>query len=335
MPSSDLLIEPAKPGDEVAIAELVQALADYEKAPSENKSTPESIRRQLFGERPVAECLLARMAGKPVAYAIFFASFSTWLCKPGLYLEDLFVLPQFRRQGVGAAILQRLALLAIERDYGRMEWACLDWNELAKSQYRKIGAKPLEEWRTWRLAGEALCRLAEPKNPAAADPVPPMPSPPEDAGKVIIHTDGGCKPNPGVGAWAAILRQGGHGKELVGGDPQTTNNRMELSAAINALEVLKKPCEIVLHTDSEYVKNGITKWIIGWKQNGWKRGPKKNERVLNEDLWRRLDAAITSHTVEWRWVRGHAGNADNERCDVLCSEEIVRQEARAKGVSRR
>jgi ribonuclease HI len=133
--------------------------------------------------------------------------------------------------------------------------------------------------------------------------------------KVIIHTDGGCLGNPGVGGWAAVLEYQGRRKELTGGVPATTNNRMELTAAISALEALKKPCEVELHTDSQYVRNGIMKWVHGWKKSGWKTAAKKP--VKNADLWRALDAAAARHTISWRWVKGHAGNDLNERCDAL------------------
>jgi ribonuclease HI len=144
--------------------------------------------------------------------------------------------------------------------------------------------------------------------------------------RIIVHTDGGCRPNPGVGAWAAILRYGDKEKELVGGEDESTNNRMELTAALMALEALKEPCEVELHTDSQYLKNGITQWIKGWKARGWQR--KEGSRlkpVLNADLWQRLDAAVARHKIHWCWVEGHAGVAANERCDQLCTAEIERR----------
>jgi ribonuclease HI len=134
--------------------------------------------------------------------------------------------------------------------------------------------------------------------------------------KVIIHTDGGCLGNPGVGGWAAVLEAGKYSREISGGEPATTNNRMELRAAIEALNLLNKPCAIEMHTDSQYVRNGITKWVAGWKKNGWKTAAK--QPVKNEDLWRALDEAASRHQVKWHWVKGHAGHADNERCDQLC-----------------
>ena len=134
---------------------------------------------------------------------------------------------------------------------------------------------------------------------------------------VIIYTDGGCAPNPGPGGWAAILRTGEHEKELKGGEPASTNNRMELMAAIAALEALSRPCVVDIHTDSQYLRNGIMKWINQWKRNGWRTADKKP--VKNEDLWRRLDELASGHEVEWRWVRGHAGDVENERADELAN----------------
>jgi ribonuclease HI len=133
--------------------------------------------------------------------------------------------------------------------------------------------------------------------------------------KVTIYTDGACRGNPGPGGWGAILMFGGREKELCGGDLATTNNRMELMAAIQALEALNKPCKVELHTDSQYVMKGITEWVRGWKARGWKTAAK--ESVKNEDLWRRLDEARQRHDVDWRWVKGHAGHELNERADEL------------------
>lgn len=151
-----------------------------------------------------------------------------------------------------------------------------------------------------------------------------------DKDMVVIYTDGGCDPNPGVGGWGAVLLFRGRMRELSGGTPQTTNNRMELTAAIEALSALKRPCRVVLHTDSEYVKRGITEWLPGWKRRNWRRrtGP-----VLNEDLWRRLDAEAARHAVTWRWVRGHAGDPLNERCDELAGAAIAAQKQRKPHVS--
>lgn len=134
---------------------------------------------------------------------------------------------------------------------------------------------------------------------------------------VIIHTDGACKGNPGPGGWGAILQSGGKTKELRGGERVTTNNRMELTAAIMALEALNRPCRVDLHTDSKYVMDGITSWIHGWKARGWKTADKKP--VKNDDLWKQLDAARARHEVKWHWVKGHAGHALNERADALAN----------------
>ena len=138
---------------------------------------------------------------------------------------------------------------------------------------------------------------------------------------VEIYTDGACSGNPGPGGWGAVLRFNGAEKELKGGEALTTNNRMELMAAIRALEALKKPCIVELHTDSKYVQNGISDWIRGWKLRGWKTADKKP--VKNEDLWRRLDAAALRHDVTWDWVRGHAGHPENERADALARQGMA------------
>lgn len=142
--------------------------------------------------------------------------------------------------------------------------------------------------------------------------------------KVIIYTDGGCVPNPGVGGWGAVLLHGAHRKELSGGELVSTNNRMELTAAIEALRALKRPCEVQLHTDSEYVMKGITQWIEGWKKRGWRS---KTGEVKNVDLWRLLDAEVQRHSVHWGWVRGHTGVEENERCDQLAEAAIARLRA--------
>ncbi len=136
--------------------------------------------------------------------------------------------------------------------------------------------------------------------------------------KVSIFTDGACHRNPGPGAWAAILQYGGIRKEIVGGEPATTNNRMELTAAIEALGLLKQKCEVKVFTDSEYLRDGITKWIRAWKARGWKK------KIKNKDLWLRLDEVASKHAVSWHWVRGHAGHPENERCDVLATAETHR-----------
>ncbi len=149
--------------------------------------------------------------------------------------------------------------------------------------------------------------------------------------RVTIHTDGACSGNPGPGGWGAILQWGGHTRELKGGEAHTTNNRMELMAAIVALETLKRPCEVDLHTDSEYLRQGITDWINGWKRNGWRTAAKKP--VKNTDLWQRLEAAVGRHTVHWHWVRGHAGHDLNERADELAREAIAEIRGGADGES--
>ena len=138
--------------------------------------------------------------------------------------------------------------------------------------------------------------------------------------KIEIFTDGACSGNPGPGGWGAILRWRDHERELSGGEVQTTNNRMELMAAIVSLESLKRSVPVVLHTDSTYVRDGITKWIHGWKRNGWKTAAKKP--VKNEDLWRRLETALKDHEIEWVWVKGHAGHVENERADQLARDAV-------------
>ncbi|WP_425086467.1 ribonuclease HI [Zavarzinia compransoris] len=141
-----------------------------------------------------------------------------------------------------------------------------------------------------------------------------------DDDRVEIHTDGACSGNPGPGGWGALLRFRGTEKELSGGEAQTTNNRMELMAAIAALEALTRPAEVRLFTDSRYVMDGITKWIAGWKRNGWKTADKKP--VKNDDLWRRLEVAAARHRVDWHWVKGHAGDPLNERVDQIARAAI-------------
>lgn len=140
-------------------------------------------------------------------------------------------------------------------------------------------------------------------------------------GMVTIYTDGGCDPNPGIGGWGAILIFKGRERELSGSDPESTNNRMEMTAAIEALSALKRPCTVVLHTDSEYLKKGITEWLPGWKRRNWRR---KGGPIKNLDLWRDLDRLAGIHQVQWRWVKGHAGHHYNERCDALATAAIAR-----------
>ena len=139
---------------------------------------------------------------------------------------------------------------------------------------------------------------------------------------VVIYTDGACKGNPGPGGWGVWLRSGTHEKELYGGEPLTTNNRMELTAVIEALNALTRPCEVTLFTDSVYVRDGITKWIHNWKRRGWVTSDKKP--VKNADLWQRLDEAAGRHHVDWRWVRGHTGDIGNERADALANAGCAR-----------
>ncbi|MBB5715941.1 ribonuclease HI [Sphingomonas aerophila] len=142
-----------------------------------------------------------------------------------------------------------------------------------------------------------------------------------DMSHVEIATDGACKGNPGPGGWGALLRFGTNEKELSGGDAHTTNNRMELTAVIEALRILTRPCRITLSTDSKYVMDGLTRWIHGWQKNGWKTADKKP--VKNAELWQALFAETQKHQIEWKWVKGHAGNADNERVDRLASDAAV------------
>ncbi len=138
--------------------------------------------------------------------------------------------------------------------------------------------------------------------------------------EVEIHADGACRGNPGPGGWGVLLRAGLKEKELWGGETHTTNNRMELTAAIRALEALRRPCRVRLFTDSQYLRNGITEWVPAWKRRGWVTADRKP--VKNQDLWQRLDALAAGHEMEWHWVRGHAGNVDNERADALANRGI-------------
>ena len=138
-----------------------------------------------------------------------------------------------------------------------------------------------------------------------------------DSDTVEIWTDGGCRPNPGPGGWAALLRFGEHERELSGAEPATTNNRMELTAAAAALEALTRPCTVILHTDSEYLRNGITRWRTGWVRRNWRNAA--GDPVANMDLWRRVLEAAKAHEIDWRWIRGHAGDPMNERVDRLAT----------------
>jgi ribonuclease HI len=141
--------------------------------------------------------------------------------------------------------------------------------------------------------------------------------------KIQLITDGACIGNPGPGGWACILRYGDKKKEMFGSDPETTNNRMELTAAMEGLRALKEPCEVEVVTDSQYVKNGITQWIHGWKKNGWKTAAKKP--VVNQDLWTELDELVSKHKLHWTWTKGHADHDDNNRCDELATRAAREQ----------
>jgi len=143
--------------------------------------------------------------------------------------------------------------------------------------------------------------------------------------RVTIFTDGACEGNPGPGGWAAILVSGQHRREMSGYAPQTTNNRMELQAALEAVRALREPCEVDLYTDSQYLRNGMEEWLAKWKRTGWRTAGKKP--VKNADLWEQLDAAVQAHVVRWHWVRGHDGHPENERCDELANEAIRRERA--------
>lgn len=146
--------------------------------------------------------------------------------------------------------------------------------------------------------------------------------------KVTIYTDGGCRGNPGPGGWGAVIQFGDQEKEIYGYDPETTNNRMELMAAISALELLKRPCEIDLTTDSQYVRQGILEWMDGWKKRGWKNAAKKP--VKNKDLWLRLDEAVQRHKIEWHWIKGHSGHAGNDRADSLVNKAMDERQGNTK-----
>ena len=137
---------------------------------------------------------------------------------------------------------------------------------------------------------------------------------------VYLFTDGACKGNPGAGGWGVLLRYGGHEKELFGGEAQTTNNRMELTAVLSGLKTLNRPCDVVICTDSQYVKNGMESWIHNWKKNGWTTAGR--QPVKNADLWQQLDEQVARHRVRWQWVKGHAGHAENERADALANRGV-------------
>jgi ribonuclease HI len=156
--------------------------------------------------------------------------------------------------------------------------------------------------------------MTEVVDPVVSSKFPPRP-------QVTVYSDGACKGNPGPGGWGAWLAWDGHEKDLFGGERQTTNNRMELTAVIQALACLKRTCDVVIYTDSEYVRKGITEWIQGWKQRGWKTADKKP--VKNADLWQQLDAQRNLHHVQWRWVKGHSGDPGNERADALANRGVA------------
>jgi GNAT superfamily N-acetyltransferase len=161
-PDSNLTIEPASPADVPVILEFIRKLAEYERLSHEIKATEADLRRHLFGARPAAEAIIARLGGRPVGYALFFTTFSTFVGRPGIWLEDVFVLPDDRRRGIGRALLRHVAAIAVQRNCGRLEWSVLDWNEPAIKFYREIGAEPMSEWTVQRLAGHMLKRFAEP-----------------------------------------------------------------------------------------------------------------------------------------------------------------------------
>ena len=159
-------------------------------------------------------------------------------------------------------------------------------------------------------------------DPAATPPTPPATS----STAVEMWTDGACKGNPGPGGWGAWMRAGGHERELWGGEAHTTNNRMELMAVIQGLRALNRACQVTLHVDSSYVMNGMTKWLAGWKRNGWRTGDKKP--VKNQELWQELEAEVARHDVRWVWVKGHAGDPGNERADQLANRGVDEVRAR-------
>jgi len=142
-----------------------------------------------------------------------------------------------------------------------------------------------------------------------------------NADTIYIYSDGACKGNPGIGGWGALLVTGGHRKEIYGGEASTTNNRMEMTAVIRALELLKRPSTVEVHTDSQYVQKGISEWLPGWKRRNWRAADGKP--VKNQDLWQQLDALNQQHRIEWKWVRGHAGHPENERADVLANQGVL------------
>jgi ribonuclease HI len=189
---------------------------------------------------------------------------------------------------------------------------------------------------TSQAGGDSLCGMGEaetsggttPAIPGTGGPVPPSPPGPPGGKPAVIYTDGACSGNPGPGGWGVVLRYGTVVKELHGSDPLTTNNRMELTAAIQALEALTRPVPVTLYTDSRYVLDGITKWLPGWQRNGWRTSGR--HPVKNVDLWQRLVAAMAAHDVTWRWVKGHNGDPGNERADELARLGIAEAVAAAR-----
>lgn len=153
----------------------------------------------------------------------------------------------------------------------------------------------------------------------------------DSSGEVTIYTDGACEPNPGPGGWAALLRYGDHEKILTGAEPETTNNRMELTAAVQAFLALSRACRVDFYTDSEYLRRGITEWLPSWRRRNWRR---KGGALANVDLWKQLDEAIREHSVRWHWVRGHSGDPDNERVDRLAKKEIGTRNTRKGAIGR-
>jgi len=317
-------VREAVPADREAISVMIHELADYEQAPEKCFATPDKVMERLFGKTRCAEALVAEVEGKAAAYAIFFHNFSTWEVAPGLYLEDLYVRPAYRRLGIGNRLLRSLAALALKRGCKRFEWVVLDWNKLARDFYESIGAQAQTEWVIYRMDGERLENFAA--QAPAMDTTEATGEQMKGAGPFLIYTDGGSDPNPGPGAWAAAIRCGDDYREISGFDEDTTNNRMELTAAIKALELVPEGANVELHTDSQYLRNGITSWLAGWKRKGWRTttGP-----VKNQDLWEQLDAVNAARNVTWTWVRGHAGDAMNERVDELCTE--TRKRGAGKG----
>lgn len=174
----------------------------------------------------------------------------------------------------------------------------------------------------WRIPEPARCavRILDLDDPILRSNAYHEPELKSMSALVEIYTDGACKGNPGPGGWGALLRWRGHERELFGGDPATTNNRMELTAVIRALEALTRESTVVVHTDSQYVQKGISEWLPGWKARGWMTSDRKP--VRNADLWRELDALARRHQIEWRWVRGHAGHPENERADALANRGV-------------